>query len=38
MKVCTLGLELCKEALLERGEEAERDALAELALRDDEEG
>ena len=38
MEIRTLRLELCEEALLKRGEEAERDALAQLALRDDEEG
>lgn len=38
MEIRVLGLELCKETLLERGEKAKGDALAQLALGDDEEG
>lgn len=38
MEIRTLRLELCKKALLERSEEAEWDALAQLTLCDNEEG
>ena len=38
VEVCAVRVELSEEALLERGEEAKGDALAQLALGDDEEG